>query len=53
MLPKLIEGEKTGQMIAIVIEEGVRFVETSGRNPEASGPGALVLRRVLVVVTST
>lgn len=34
MLPELIEGEKTDQVIAVIIDEGVRFVETSGRNPE-------------------
>jgi nitronate monooxygenase len=34
MLPKLVEGEKTEQFFDIILEEGVRFVETSGRSPE-------------------
>lgn len=34
MLPKLVEGEKTDRVIDVVVDEGVRFVETSGRNPE-------------------
>ncbi len=38
MLPKLVEGEKTGETFALIAEEGVRFVETSGRNPEAFLP---------------
>jgi NAD(P)H-dependent flavin oxidoreductase YrpB (nitropropane dioxygenase family) len=38
MLPKLIEGEKTDQVFDLIIEEGVKFVETSGRSPEAYLP---------------
>lgn len=35
MLPKLVEGEKTKQTFELIAEENVRFVETSGRSPEA------------------
>jgi len=54
MLPKLIEGEKTGQVITLIIEEGVRFVETSGRNPEPylpalQGAGIKVMHKVPAV----
>lgn len=34
MLPKLVEGEKTERIFDLIVEEGVRFVETAGRNPE-------------------
>jgi nitronate monooxygenase len=34
MLPKLVEGEKTEQFFEVILDEGVRFVETSGRSPE-------------------
>lgn len=34
MLPKLVEGERTDAVFDLIAEEGVRFVETSGRNPE-------------------
>ncbi len=34
MLPKLVQGEQTEGIIDLVIDEGVRFVETAGRNPE-------------------
>jgi len=34
MFPKLVEGEKTQEVFDIIVEEGVKFVETSGRNPE-------------------
>lgn len=34
MLPKLVEGERTEQVFKLIVDEGVRFVETSGRNPE-------------------
>jgi nitronate monooxygenase len=34
MLPKLVQGEKTVEVFQLIIDEGVRFVETSGRNPE-------------------
>jgi nitronate monooxygenase len=38
MLPKLVQGERTVEVFEAVIEEGVRFVETSGRSPEAYLP---------------
>jgi nitronate monooxygenase len=38
MLPKLVHGERTVEVFETVIEEGVRFVETSGRSPEAYLP---------------
>jgi NADH:quinone reductase (non-electrogenic) len=34
MLPKLVEGDRTEQVFQLIVDEGVRFVETSGRNPE-------------------
>ena len=34
MLPKLVEGETVGETFRLLAGEGVRFVETSGRNPE-------------------
>ncbi|WPY94876.1 nitronate monooxygenase [Limimaricola variabilis] len=33
MLPKLVPGERTAEIFELIAEEGVRFVETSGRNP--------------------
>lgn len=38
MLPKLVEGETISETFRIIAGEGVRFVETSGRNPEAFLP---------------
>lgn len=38
MLPKLVEGERTREVFELVAEEGVRFIETSGRSPEAYLP---------------
>lgn len=38
MLPKLVAGEKVQQVFDLIVEEEVRFVETSGRNPEAYLP---------------
>ncbi len=38
MLPKLVEGEKIADTFRLIAEEGVRFVETSGRNPDAFMP---------------
>ncbi|MBR9763350.1 MAG: nitronate monooxygenase [Rhodobacteraceae bacterium] len=35
MLPKLVEGDRTRDVFEIVADEGVRFIETSGRSPEA------------------
>lgn len=34
MLPKLVEGDRALEVMDIIAAEGVRFVETSGRNPE-------------------
>jgi nitronate monooxygenase len=33
MLPKLVQGERTQAVFDLIVEENVRFVETSGRNP--------------------
>jgi len=54
MLPKLVEGERTPQVMALIAEERVPFVETSGRNPEAFLPllhdaGIKVLHKVPTV----
>ncbi|WP_179381158.1 NAD(P)H-dependent flavin oxidoreductase [Jannaschia marina] len=38
MLPKLVEGETVAETFRLIAGEGVRFVETSGRNPEAFLP---------------
>jgi len=38
MLPKLVQGEKTQEVFQLIVDEGVCFVETSGRNPEAYVP---------------
>lgn len=51
MLPKLVEGERTRQVFDLVAEEGVRFIETSGRSPEpflpiARAAGIKVLHKV-------
>lgn len=51
MLPKLVEGERTADTFRLIADEGVRFVETSGRNPEAFLPilkdaGIIVLHKV-------
>lgn len=51
MLPKLIEGDRTAEIFRLVAEEGVRFIETSGRSPEAYLPitrdaGIKVLHKV-------
>lgn len=51
MLPKLVPGERTREVFETIIEEGVRFVETSGRNPEEFMPllksaGIKVLHKV-------
>lgn len=34
MLPKLIPGEKTVEVFQLIIDEGVKIVETSGRSPQ-------------------
>jgi NADH:quinone reductase (non-electrogenic) len=51
MLPKLVPGEKTREVFELIVDEGVRFVETSGRNPEEFMPmlksaGVKVLHKV-------
>ena len=33
MLPKLLPGDRTEQVMAVVVEEGIPVVETSGRDP--------------------
>jgi len=38
MLPKLVAGDRTVQTFEAILEEGVRVVETSGRNPETYVP---------------
>ncbi|PWC44765.1 nitronate monooxygenase [Azospirillum sp. TSO22-1] len=38
MLPKLVEGDRTEAVFDLIAGEGVRFVETSGRNPESYLP---------------
>lgn len=54
MLPKLVPGEKTADVFRLIADEGVRFVETSGRNPEEYMPilkdaGIRVLHKVPAV----
>lgn len=54
MLPKLVPGEKTREVFETVIDEGVKFVETSGRSPEEYMPllksaGITVLHKVPAV----
>ncbi|WP_209425416.1 nitronate monooxygenase [Pararhodobacter sp. SW119] len=54
MLPKLVSGEKTADVFRLIADEGVRFVETSGRNPEEFMPilkdaGIFVLHKVPAV----
>lgn len=54
MLPKLVEGEKTDQIFDLIIEEGIPFVETAGRDPSAYVPrlhdaGIKVLHKVPAV----
>lgn len=51
MLPKLVPGEKTADVFRLIADEGVKFVETSGRNPEEYMPilkdaGITVLHKV-------
>ena len=51
MLPKLVTGDRVADTFRLIAEEGVRFVETSGRNPEAYLPelkaaGVHVLHKV-------
>ena len=54
MLPKLVPGERTREVFELIIDEGVKFVETSGRNPEEFMPllkqaGVKVLHKVPAV----
>lgn len=54
MLPKLVPGEKTEDLFRLAADEGVRVVETSGRNPEPYIPllkdlGMTVLHKVPAV----
>lgn len=51
MLPKLVPGEKTADVFRTIADCGVKFVETSGRSPEAYLPilkdaGITVLHKV-------
>lgn len=51
MLPKLVQGERTGEIFRLIADSGVRFVETSGRSPEAymktlKDAGIVVLHKV-------
>ncbi|ETX12976.1 2-nitropropane dioxygenase [Roseivivax halodurans JCM 10272] len=51
MLPKLVPGEKTGDVFRLIIDEGIEVVETSGRNPEPYVPllkdaGVTILHKV-------
>lgn len=54
MLPKLVPGEKTVEVFQLIIDEGIKIVETSGRNPEQYLPmlkaaGVKVLHKVPAV----
>jgi len=54
MLPKLAKGDRVDAVVDLVCEEGVRFVETAGRNPESYLPrlhaaGIKVLHKVPTV----
>lgn len=54
MLPKLVPGERTREVFELIANEGVKFVETSGRNPEEFMPllksaGVKVLHKVPAV----
>lgn len=54
MLPELVPNERTRDIFQLIIEEGVKVVETSGRNPEAYLPmlkqaGIKVLHKVPAV----
>lgn len=51
MLPKLVPGEKTEEVFCLIAGEGVRAIETSGRNPEAymdllKSQGSFVIHKV-------
>jgi nitronate monooxygenase len=54
MLPKLVPGERTEEVFRLIAGEGVRVVETSGRNPEPFMPllrdlGLTVIHKVPAV----
>lgn len=54
MLPKLAKGDRVDAVVDLVCDEGVRFVETAGRNPEPYLPrlhaaGIKVLHKVPTV----
>lgn len=54
MLPKLVQGERTEEIFDLIVEEGVRFVETSGRDPSPYLPplkeaGIKVIHKVATV----
>ena len=58
MLPKLVPGEKTLGVFETVVDEGVKFVETSGRSPKEfmpllKGAGITVLHKVPAVRYAT
>ncbi len=51
MIPKLVPGEKTEDVFRLIADSGIKFVETSGRSPEAFLPilkdaGITVLHKV-------
>ncbi len=54
MLPKLVPGERTEDVFRLIADEGVRVIETSGRNPEPympllKGLGLTVIHKVPAV----
>lgn len=54
MLPRLVQGEQTQQVFELIADEGVAYVETSGRSPAAYLPimkaaGIKVLHKVSTV----
>ena len=54
MLPKMAEGDRIDGIVDVIVDEGVPFVETSGRNPEPylprlQGAGAVVIHKVPAV----
>ena len=58
MLPKLVPGEKTLEVFETIVDEGVKFVETSGRSPKEfmpllKGASVKVLHKVPAVRYAT
>ncbi|MFI0395824.1 NAD(P)H-dependent flavin oxidoreductase [Paracoccus jiaweipingae] len=54
MLPKLVPGEKTADVFRLIVDEGVDYIETSGRSPEEYMPiirqgNALLIHKVPAV----